>query len=162
MVRNRYLALTYFIQDRFADMNEILNNKFFSNVTYYPQVCMLKFMGAIMAKDRHKMKEEFFTCGTHTFRYSNTEHMWLESLYKFASGDLLALKGRDLSYFARDLDDSNILRIWMKLGLYTNRERYLQPFLQQMPAEAYQSHKTRELLGLIYYRLGMTKSAGIR
>ncbi|MEK6626410.1 MAG: hypothetical protein AABY86_15680, partial [Bdellovibrionota bacterium] len=159
MVRNRYLALTYFIQDRFADMNEILNNKFFSNVTYYPQVCMLKFMGAIMAKDRHKMKEEFFTCGTHTFRYSNTEHMWLESLYKFASGDLLALKGRDLSYFARDLDDSNILRIWMKLGLYTNRERYLQPFLQQMPAEAYQSHKTRELLGLIYYRLGDDKKA---
>ncbi|HAZ13346.1 MAG: hypothetical protein A2X86_15015 [Bdellovibrionales bacterium GWA2_49_15] len=159
MVRNRYLALIYFIQDRFADMNEILDNKFFSNVTYYPQVCMLKFMGAIVARDRKKMKEEFFTCGPHTFHFSDTEHMWPESLYKFASGDSDALRGKDLGHIARDLEDNNIIRIWLKLGLYTNRERFLEPYLQQIPGEAYQSHKTRELLGLIYYRLDDDKKA---
>ncbi|MBI2520322.1 MAG: hypothetical protein HYV97_07885 [Bdellovibrio sp.] len=159
MVRNRYLALTYFIQDRFSDMNEILDNKFFSNVAYYPQICMLKFMGALVAKDQQKMKEEFFTCGPQTFRYSDTEHMWPSSLYKFASGDVFALRGRDLSNFARDLDDNNIIRIWLKLGLYTNRERYLEPYLQELPGEAFQSHKTRELIGLIYFRLSEDKKA---
>ncbi len=146
MVRNRYLALTYFIQDRFTEMTEILDNKYFNNVTYYPQVCLLKFMGALVAKSQGKLKEEYYTCSDETLHFSNSDHVWPESLYKFATGDVYSLKGRDLGNIARDLDSNNLIRIWMKLGLYTNREAYLEPFLQQLPGEAYQSHKTRELL----------------
>jgi|GEM_PF-503076 len=177
LVRLRYLAITYFIQDKYKEMDVILSMREFSSVSAYPQICLLKSMAALAniapasskkstdvnANSRQqallKLKDEVFTCGPMTLRFSDNEQIWLDNLYRFAIGDRASLRGSDLDIIGKNIETNNLIRIWLKLGLFTNRERYIAPFIENLPYQVFQSPKSRELLGLIYYRMGNDEKA---
>ena len=54
----------------------------------------------------------------------------------------------------------NMLAIWMKLALYLGEENIVLDNIDRLPQEQYESSIIRELLALLYYRVGNDEMAG--
>jgi len=54
---------------------------------------------------------------------------------------------------------NELLKIWLKLALLFKKENLVKKELPFIPAEAYEQDKVRELMALVFYRLGKIKEA---
>lgn len=158
-IRKRYEAIIYFVTNQFSKTKEILSDTSFNSLTNYPQICLLKVVNYMFLNEKNKMSMEFKQCQSSTNRYSPSNLLWPESLVRLKEEKESALSGQDIIQLENILDDNELIRQWLKLGIYTNKESLIKKYISRIDGQLYKSHTIRELLSLIYYRLGEDKQA---
>jgi tetratricopeptide (TPR) repeat protein len=154
LVKLRYQALIAFVQDEYAKVIDILSDNRFFDVTTYPEICMLKVISYMALKRDPELRGEFATCRTALFNHSPNELQWPFTLYQAYKRERNILDATDLTQRVSYVSDKESSIIWLKTALVTNREDKIAHLLSEIPGEAYQSHRVRELIGMLYYRLG--------
>lgn len=158
-LRWRYLAMIHFVEGDYQKSLKILQKKELNTLSLRGKICTLKLTNMIILNELEGAKAEFDFCASINGKYSATEMSWLEFLLAVRQKDPSILAGRHLSYLHRFTSSNEMVRLWLKMGLYLNQEHLIYPRLKHLGAEAYQSKKVRELLGLLYYRLGEKEEA---
>lgn len=170
LIRNRYMSLVEFIEGNYKQSLNLISSFEYNEKAYFQEICMMRVLNKMAL---HTLDQDFVTkretdrdffneytaCSVQTRSFTKNDHFWTDTLalYKIRNKD--ALKGeevRNVQYVIGDLDRT---RIWLKLGIYLNKESLIQRGLPRLPSEAYSSNIVRELLGLMYYRSGDNKKA---
>ncbi len=159
IIKKRYLALIYFIEGKFEKVLTILDDYDLNESIRYRDICMLKVISLFSRSSRKKLSNEFNNCTIQTYKFSPTEHLWLDNLMAIKMGKPNQIKGARPSDIQQIVFNNEIIKIWLKTGIYTNKEYLIKRHLADIPGVAYKSKRVRELISLIHYRLGNKKEA---
>lgn len=152
----RYNALSSFMQGDFLKTYNLIKSERLNLISSYEEVCLIRLI-SIMAlgknfDEHNQLSPEFDNCRAITAKYTKNDHFWLSSMKLLSQGDLSRLPGGKLTDFTSILVDDDTTRLWLKLALYTNREKQVIANIGLLPEEAYRNIGIRELLGMAYYR----------
>lgn len=158
-IAHRYDALMAFLEGDMKKTVSILSAPIYLQENYYKQICVLKIMAMITMGPSKQLEKNIERCEFVTRKNSKNDHFWLQNVRNlfFSKGQFH--KGAHLSDFQWIFADKEYLRIWLKSGLFTNKENYIEEFFDSIPAIYYNSNEIRELLALIYYRIGNVERA---
>ena len=158
-IKKRYLAIIHFIHGRFDKSLAELNDKKINNNNYYEQNCLLRLINFMAVNDVASLMREKTACQFYTAKFSKNDQFWLDSMIKLKTADSLALKKTLLTDVEATLGDDEMSRLWLKTGLYLNKEKDLLNLLAILPESSYQSKKLREIVAFMYLRSGDSKKA---
>lgn len=152
-----YNALISFIDSDFQTAYAYLNYPQFYASNAYPNICVLKLavMLALPEKVTSKeLKSELATCRVQTEKYTKNFHYWINTLTLFRTDISQITTGKALSNFRYVLNDRETLQLWLKAALILNKEDIIQKYIPYIGEDFYRYRNIRELIGLVYYRLG--------
>ena len=158
-VKLRYLATIDFIEGKYADSLSRLKSPVLQTSSFYKQVCLLKLINFMALNDVSGVKAESTGCMVQTDEYSRNDQFWLDTMVKLKTRDQIGLKRNMLLDLQGTLSSDEMSRIWMKSGLYLNREDDLLFMLGVLPESSYQSKRLREIVGFLYLRKGIYDKA---
>lgn len=158
-IKKRYLAIIYFINGRFDKSIKELNDPKVSNNNYYVQTCLLRLINFMALNDVKSIRSEKERCQFATASFSNNDQFWLDTMIKLKINDSVGLKKNMLTDVEYTLNDNEMSRIWLKTGLYLNKEKDLLALISLLPETSYQSNRLREIIAFMYLRVGETKKA---
>lgn len=153
-IRRFYMSLIEFVEDNHEESLRLINIEKFFDERFYPNICQLKLLNMLALPPVKEIKEELAYCRRKTNQYSDTDLMWLENIINFKLGNKKLLQGQELEKFQYILNDVDTIRVWLKIGLYLNKESIIKKYLSSIPKEFYEYNSIRELIGLIHYRTG--------
>jgi hypothetical protein len=156
-IKKRYMGMIYFIQGRFAQSINELNDKRVNNNNYYAQTCLLRLIDFMAVNDVTSIEHEKKSCQFYTSKFSRNDQYWLEAMIKLKENDTNGL--RKLLITDMNVTDDEASKLWLKTGLYLNKEKQLLELLSTLNENAYQSKKLREIVAFMYLRSGETKKA---
>ena len=158
-VKKRYLAIIHFINGKFdksiASLNEIKTN----NNNYFVQNCLLRLINFMAVIDLEAVNREKNSCQTQTAKYSRNDQFWLDAMLKLKLSDARALKKMMMTDIQTTLNDDEMSRLWLKTGLYINKEKDLLNLISVLSESSYQSKKLREIVAFMYMRSGESAKA---
>lgn len=157
-VKKRYLGTIYFLQGKFNDSLNTLNNSKINN-NYINQTCLLKLLNYMALNKNKEILKEKDVCMLQTAKYSKNNQFWLETMVALKNQnkkeiEQLMNNGSD-NLFSRDED----AKIWLKTGLYLNQEKELLNYISTLSETSYQSKRLREIIAFLYLRSGEPKKA---
>lgn len=158
-IKNRYLAIIYFINGRFDQSLAQLNSKKINTNNYYVQNCLLRLINFMAVNDVPSMMREKDACQFYTAKYSRNDQEWLNSMIRLKAADMEGLKKSMGADIESALSTDEAARLWLKTGLYLNKEKDVLNLLTLLPESSYQSKKLREIIAFMYLRSGDTKKA---
>ncbi len=158
-VKKRYLAIIYFISSRFDKSIKELNDPRVNNNNYYVQTCLLRLINFMAVNDVPSIQREKETCLFYTAKYSRNDQFWLDTMIKLKTKNNDGLKKNMLTDVERTLNDNEMSRLWLKTGLYLNKEKDLLALISLLPESSYQSNRLREIIAFMYLRVGEPKKA---
>lgn len=158
-IKNRYLAIIYFINGRFYQSLAQLNSKKINTNNYYVQNCLLRLINFMAVNDVASMMREKDACQFYTAKYSRNDQEWLNSMIRLKAADMEGLKKSMGADIESALSTDEAARLWLKTGLYLNKEKDVLNLLTLLPESSYQSKKLREIIAFMYLRSGDTKKA---
>ena len=153
-VELHYQALIYLIQDRYADLLQVLSSDNIAPGPRYGNVCLLKVLAHLALGQFGAARIEFNICASYISSDSNNDLIWPELLMRFPQPqmneeqELLFLNPYDRQLLAKN----EYVRPWLKFGLLQKNRRLDQAMLQQIVPEAFQDPQIRELAGIISYQ----------
>ena len=154
-IKQRYLALIYFIKDDYPKAWSILNTPYFNHSAIGRQeTCVLRIVTQIALRHLDSLESQLQECYSHLLPYATNDHLWPEILVRLALENKNYLNGNFLLTYDAPMTSAADVRIWAKALLYLNKEQLINTTIDKLDEEAFQSHRTRELLGLLYYRAG--------
>ncbi len=157
----RYAALSAFMQDDFSKTYDLLKSERLNIINAYEEICLLRLISLFALGKEHpefyKISPEFDSCRNITYKYTDNDHFWLTSMKKIVQGEIRSLPGGTLNDFTSILVSDDTTKLWMKLALYSNREKQILDNIALLPQESYLNIGIRELLGIAYYRSGDSK-----
>ncbi|MFT6070291.1 MAG: hypothetical protein ACJAT2_002818 [Bacteriovoracaceae bacterium] len=170
LIRNRYMSIIEFIEGNYRQSLNLINSGRYDDEKYYKEVCMIRVLNRMalhtLDQDRvtkRKVDREFLNeyrnCSVLTLEYSKNQHYWLDTMSRFKTRNKEYLKGSEIENVSFAISSLDLTRIWLKLGLYLNKEELVKANIKTLPAKMYQSNSVRELLGLMYYRLNDLEKA---
>jgi tetratricopeptide (TPR) repeat protein len=159
----RYHAIIEFIKGHYEKSNNILNEIPETDPraggVYYKQICLLKILNALAINDFETLKNNQMPCRLVTENNSKNEQFWLDTMIKLKLQDAKGLK-KNLFQDANDaLSEDEMTKLWLKAGLYLNKEEDFIKLLSNMGETPYQYKRIAEIIGLMYFRRGDTKTA---
>lgn len=158
-VKKRYMAIIYFINGRFDKSLKELNDSRVNNNNYYVQTCQLRLVNFMAINDIASIRREKEGCLFATAQYSRNDQFWLDTMIKLKTNDSVGLKRNMLTDVERTLNDDEMSRLWLKTGLYLNKEKDLLELISLLPETSYQSFRLREIIAFMYLRVGEPKKA---
>jgi hypothetical protein len=159
MVRDRYRAMIAFIEDDLNETHRILSHRDFDQNHLYPHICLMRVLALLSKEANFELASEIARCTQATASFTTNNHFWLENIERLKFNRQRELRGTYLSDINFLVTSNEIVRIWLKTGLYFNQEDLILRHLATMPQSLYSSERARELLGMFYYRLGDHKMA---
>ncbi len=153
-VKKRYLATIAFIEGDFKTSLDYLSDKRLSDITIYPQVCLLKMINYMAVNRIDDLKTEKEMCMYYTGKNSKNDEFWLDTMVKLKLKDSYGVKRNLLTDTESTLSDDEMSRLWLKTGLYLNKEKDLLNLLSVLPENSYQSKRLREIIAFMYLRSG--------
>ncbi len=155
---NRYLALSAFMQDDFQSAYDLVKDDRLNIVSSYEQICLMRLMTIMALGNKNPAYEtlthEYSNCRSLTQPYTKTDHFWLTSMKRLSQGNLSQLPGSKVHDFTSLLQTDDTTKLWMKLAIYSNREKAVIENIGLLPPQAYRNIAIRELIGMAYYRAG--------
>lgn len=151
-LKNRYLSLIKFIDGKFQESNQLLSEKYFSDPNPYREICILKLMNYMALNKRLELKNEFELCQSLTQKFSKNDQFWLNILFYLKTYNLENLNKSMITNVEATLKDDEMSRLWLKSGLFLNREKDMLKILSILPENSYSSSKIREIVALMYLR----------
>lgn len=158
-VKNRYLSTIKFIQGNFKDSLKYADSVAIRSNSNYKEICLLKLINQMTLNLNNSLREEYQHCTVATEKYSKNDQFWLETMYKLKMKDTEGMKKQLRLDIERNILNEDIAKIWLKTGLYLNKESDFIALLSIVPESSYQSKKMRELIGLMYLRNGDKEKA---
>ncbi len=158
-IKNRYLATIDFIEGRYDQSLKMLTAPALQTSSAYQQICLLKLINLMAINDSEKLKKESKSCMAQTDQYSKNDQFWLDTMIKLKTQDQAGLKRNMNSNSEGTLSDDETSRLWLKTGLYLNREDELLTLLGLLPESSYQSKRLREIIAFLYLRKGQKEKA---
>lgn len=156
-IKKRYLAIISFIEGRFDQSLEHLNDKRFYDNSFYPQICLLKLINFMALNNTKSLKDEKDSCMLYTLRTSKNEAYWLDTMIKLKLRDDAGVKRNLVPDVDHTFSDDEMSKLWLKTGLYLNKEKDLFDLLAILPESSYQSKRLREIIAFMYLRSNTAK-----
>lgn len=154
IVIDRYKAWIHFIEGNYEETQKILSRPEFTDVENFKEVCLLKVLTKMVGPFTKELAQELSYCQIITRLYSNNEQYWLDNITKLKTKRFNKIKGMNTSDIQYVVSDQQLVRIWLKTGLYMNREDLIDKHIKSLPSSIYRSKRTRELIGFYHYRKG--------
>lgn len=157
-----YQALLSFIDSDFATSYKLLNYDRFYATNTYPNVCVLKIASMLALPEKINVKDlnfELNTCRTRTGKYSKSDHYWITTLSLYRTDINEIINGRALNDYRYVLNNRETVQLWLKAALILNKEDIIKKYIPYIGEEFYRYRSVRELIGLVYYRLGDNEKA---
>lgn len=154
VVKNRYLAIIAFIEGRYHESLEYLNDKKLTNPAIYSQICLLRILNFMVTENLESLKKEKEACLFYTGKTSKTDLFWTDTMIKLKLKDQRGVQKNLLTDVEYILSDDEMARLWLKSGLYLNKEKDLLNLLSLLPESSYQSKRLREIVAFMYLRSG--------
>ncbi|WP_372652020.1 tetratricopeptide repeat protein [Halobacteriovorax sp.] len=158
-IKARYLSIINFIDDNFQESLDAINSVSYDEDMFYERTCLLKITNMMALNIEEGLYKEFDRCNRLTLKYSKTDHYWLNTIFKLKFDREESFKGTSFSDTQYVLQDQDFLRIWLKTGIYLNKEYLILKLIKSIPENYYRSKRTRELIGLLYFRTGDEEKA---
>lgn len=152
-VKKRYMAMIYFLRNNFAKSIEMLNHPRVNNANYFHEVCLLRVVNFIALNDLGNLKSEAKRCQALTMPSSRNNQYWLEMMINVKlsnQNEMTKFLSQNLNQVFRSDDLS---RLWLKTGLYLNKETEVAKLLSNLSSSAYQSTQLREIVAFTFFRL---------
>lgn len=153
-IKKRYLALTSFIEGKFEESLDHLNDKRFVDNSIYPKICLLRLINFMAINDIKSLQSEKKSCMFYTAQSSKNDQFWLDTMIKLKLQDLEGLKKNLITDIEYTISDDEMSRLWLKSGLYLNKEKDLLNLIALLPESSYQSKRLREIVAFMYLRSG--------
>jgi hypothetical protein len=151
-IKKRYLAIISFIEGHFEQSLDHLKDKRFFDNTLYPQICLLKLINYMAVNDTESLKREKESCMYYSERTSKNDAYWLDTMIKLKLKDQQGVKRNLITDVDNTLADDEMSKLWLKTGLYLNKEKDLLNLLTILPESSYQSKRLREIIAFMYLR----------
>jgi hypothetical protein len=162
-IKKRYQAIIEFIRGEHKKsnviLNEILIDKEQSTGAHYQQVCLLKILNALAINDLDTLKFNRIPCQSQTSKFSKNDQYWLDTMIKLKLHNTVGLNTNILKDKSEILSEEEETKLWLKTGLYLNREQDIIKLLTLLDAGTYQSNRVAEIIGFLYLRNGETEKA---
>lgn len=161
-IKKRYMAIIYFIQGKFLQSLHELDNKnqLESNLkNEYQENCLLRLINFMAINDTNSLLKEKKICQFYTKTYSGNDQFWLDSMIKLKTSDRQGLHKNLLTDISSLFFDDEMSRLWLKTGLYLNKEKQIEALLNELPESSYESKRLREIIAFMYLRSGKTQKA---
>lgn len=158
-IKKKYLATIYFINGKFSKSIKELDDKAFSTNSYYTQNCLLRLINYMALNDMKGVNNESAPCKFYTEKFSKNDQYWLDTMIKLKQKDSAGVNKNLLVDTNDIIGDEEMSKLWLKTGLYLNKEKKLLELIELLPETSYQSKKLRELIGFMYIRAGEPKKA---
>ena len=152
IIKKRYLALISFIEGRFEQSLLHLKDKLFYENSIYPQICLLKLIDFMATNDIESIKREKDSCMFQSMKTSKNSAYWLDTMIKLKLQDQNGVRKNILTDVENTLLDDEMSKLWLKTGLYLNKEKDLIKLLSILPESSYQSKRLREIIAFMYLR----------
>lgn len=153
-VKKRYLALISFIEGNFEQSLEHLKDKRFYDNSIYPKICLLKLVNFMAVNDLAALQREKESCMFYTGKTSKNDQFWLDTMVKLKLKDTVGVKRNMVTDVEHTISDDELARLWLKTGLYLNKEKDLINLISILPESSYQSKRLREIVAFMYLRSG--------
>ena len=151
----RYLGMLAFIDGKFEKSFEYLSTKELQSSPHYAKICTLKVLNQVVLNKKNSLQNEWAKCQLENLTHFNPGNfIWLETLIQLKMNPREGLtkvpfKGIKLSSL------NNIqLKIFLKLSIYLNQERLIEPQLIELDLMQLEDPEIRELMGQIFFRMG--------
>jgi len=156
-IKYRYQALIYFLLGKYALSLQLLQKKGMQNHQHYPDICTLKVLNLLALNKNEKIKGENKKCTKSTISFSKNGQLWMNAILdvKFSQTKNAAKHLIDGAAYLHQ--DNDIIKIWLKSATYLKQEKVIEKYIDFLSLDALKSKKIRELIGLIYYRLGKSQ-----
>lgn len=154
LIKARYLAMINFIEGNFTQSLAHLSDKRFYENSLFPHVCLLKLINFMAINDTVSLKREKESCMFYTAKTSKNDQFWLDTMIKLKLQDSTGVKKNLITNVETTIADDEMSRLWLKTGLYLNREKDLLNLISLLPESSYQSKRLREVVAFMYLRSG--------
>lgn len=152
LVKKHYQALVAFIENQPRKSLSLLSHPKLERPSLYPQTCLLKIINMANYPMSPEFRRELTRCQRETQNFSKNEQFWLDNLLILKDNDTTEIRGTILSAIEFVLSTPDILRIWLKSGLFFNQEKLILDHLETLTDAVYRSPEAREIIALLYYR----------
>lgn len=153
-LKNRYLSIIKFIDGRYKDSLSLLEDKRMGENGSYSQICLLKLFNLMALDKTRELNDEFSICTALTDKFTKNDHFWLNLLFRLKTKDMQGIKSSLITDVEQTLRDDEMSRLWLKAGLFLNKEKELLGILSILSENSYSSKKIREIIALMYLRDG--------
>jgi tetratricopeptide (TPR) repeat protein len=123
------------------------------------ETCMLKLLNNIGMNQYQSASRIYQRCYPVISPYATDHISWLEMILSLQGNELKKLNNYLVPSKEKIFSSNDRIRLWLKAGLYMNQEQLLEQYIPELPGESFYSQSTRELIGLIYFRLGKHQQA---
>lgn len=153
-IKKRYLAIIAFLEGNFDQSLAHLSDKRFGNIALFSQTCLLKLINYMALNNLELLKKEKQSCMFYTSKASKNDQFWLDTMVKLKLQDSEGVKKNLITDVEYTLSDDEMSRLWLKTGLYLNKEKSLLSLISLLPESSYQSKRLREIVAFMYLRSG--------
>lgn len=151
----RYLGILSFIEGKFQKSHEYLDAKELQSLPHYAKICTLKVLNQVVLNKINLLENEWNRCQLESFTHFNSGNfIWIETLVRMKLKPRVGLTKIPFKGVRLSALDNNQLKIFLKLALYLNQEKLIEPQLVELDQMQIQDTEIRELMGQIYFRLG--------
>ena len=151
----RYLGILSFIEGQFQKSYEYLSAKELQFLPHYSKICTLKVLNQVVLNKVNRLDDEWKRCQLESFAHFNSGNfIWIETLVRMKLKPAIGLTKKPFKGVRFAALDNDQLKIFLKLALYLNQEKLIEPQLVELDQKQVQDTEIRELMGQIYFRLG--------
>jgi len=164
ILAKRYLAIAYFVKGEYEKSLDYLKDKRLGFTNHYPQICLMRVINLLALSKIKEAESEYNVCNPMTMIYSPSGHLWTDYMMELANIhtktlEKTSLKTTPLKSIEIVRTSDEMIRTWLKMGIFLNKENELIDEFKNIPEDSYRSQKVRELMGFIYYRVGNNEKA---
>jgi tetratricopeptide (TPR) repeat protein len=151
----RYLGILSFIEGNFQKSYEYLSNKELQVLPHFAKICTLKVINQIVLNKIRTLENEWTRCQLEGFNQFNPgSFIWIETLVQMKLKPQVGLTKKPFKEVKLSAMANDELKIFLKLALYLNQEKLIEPQLVELDLMQFEDKEIRELLGQVYFRLG--------
>lgn len=159
MVRNRYMAMIYFLEGNFRRSFQILDSQQFSTTTSYAKICHLKVLNMVILSNKVDLKQEWLKCRKITYGHEKNDGVWMDNIVKLKLNEKEYVSNNKIHNLKSLGLDVESVKTYLKMALYLNMEDVVAPMIPALPVEFFYDDTVRELMGHFYYRTGKFATA---
>lgn len=151
-IQMRYRAMLNFAKGDYKKSLKILEHPEFSKFKHQDNICLLKTLNQVILDQSQEAKETWQYCQKFIASNSGNSNIWMNALINLKIQQEKSIAAKALKDLAIEYEKDDRLRLFLKLALYLNKQDVILPRIPYLAANAFENPKTRELLGLLYYR----------
>jgi hypothetical protein len=108
----------------------------------------------MVTSNNEALKREKQSCMLSIAKFSFNEQFWLDTMIKLKLNDKVGMQKKLLQNIDLSLADDESSKLWLKTGLYLNKEKDYLDLISHLNENSYQSKRLREIVAFMYLRSG--------